>query len=63
MKLKEPMYPPEMMEFFWTYAKHPDVDARCSIFRQLVGLNNRSSDLDAEKKAVVERLLMTAIKK
>lgn len=33
MKLKEPMYPPEMMEFFWTYAKHPDFDARCSIFR------------------------------
>lgn len=32
MKLKEPMYPPEMMEFFWTYAKHPDFDARCSIF-------------------------------
>jgi hypothetical protein len=32
-------------------------------FRQLVGLNNRSSDLDSEKKAVVERLLMTAIQK
>lgn len=33
MKLKEPMYPPEMMEFFWTYAKHPDFDVRYSIFR------------------------------
>jgi hypothetical protein len=33
MKLKEPMYPPEMMEFFWSYAKHPDFNARCSILR------------------------------
>lgn len=32
-------------------------------FKQLVGLNNRSSDLDSEKKAVVERLLMAAIQK
>lgn len=32
MKLKEPMYSPEMMEFFWTYAKHPDFDVRWSIF-------------------------------
>ncbi len=27
-------------------------------FKQLVGLNNRSSDLDSEKKVVVERLLI-----
>ena len=32
-------------------------------FKQVVGLNNRSSDLDTEKKAVVERLLSTAIQK
>jgi hypothetical protein len=32
-------------------------------FKQVVGLNNRSSDLDAEKKAVVEHLLSTAIQK
>jgi hypothetical protein len=33
MNLKEPTYSPEMMEFFWTYAKYPDFNARCSIFR------------------------------
>lgn len=32
MKLKEPMYPPEMMEFFWTYAKHPDFNVKWSLF-------------------------------
>jgi hypothetical protein len=32
-------------------------------FKQVVGLNNRSTDLDAEKKAVVEHLLSTAIQK
>ena len=32
-------------------------------FKQLVGLNNRSSDLDSEKRAVVEKLLMNAIQK
>jgi hypothetical protein len=31
--------------------------------KQLVGLNNRSSDLDTEKRAVVTQLLMTAIQK
>ena len=30
-------------------------------FKQVVGLNNHSSDLDAEKKALVERLISTAI--
>lgn len=33
MKLKEPMYSPNEMENWWTYAKHPDFVARCSIFR------------------------------
>lgn len=28
------MYPPTEMEYWWTYAKHPDFDVRCSIFRQ-----------------------------
>ena len=32
-------------------------------FKQVVGLNNRSTDLDAEKKAAVEYLLSTAIQK
>ena len=32
-------------------------------FKQLVGLTNRSSDLDAEKRSVVEKLLMNAIQK
>lgn len=32
-------------------------------FKQVVGLNNRSSDLDSEKHSVIEKLLMTAIHK
>lgn len=28
------MYSPNEMEFFWYYAKHPNFDVRCSIFRR-----------------------------
>ena len=30
MRTPKPMY---SSDFWWTYAKHPDFDARCSIFR------------------------------
>jgi hypothetical protein len=32
MKLKKPMYSPSEMEYWWTYAKHLDFNARWSLF-------------------------------
>ena len=32
MKLKKPIYSPNEMEYWWTYAKHPSFNVKWSIF-------------------------------